>query len=65
MPSEVRFEVVRRLAEQHGWRLHRITGSHHVFKKPNGETHPPIPVHHGKVKNYYYRSLKTEVGVVD
>jgi predicted RNA binding protein YcfA (HicA-like mRNA interferase family) len=61
MPSEVRFAVVRKLVEKDHWRLIRIRGSHHVFRKPDGSTYS-IPVHHGKVKPFYVREIKKEVG---
>src|SRR5439155_21000150 len=33
MASERRFADVRRQLEEHGWRLVRISGSHHIFAK--------------------------------
>jgi predicted RNA binding protein YcfA (HicA-like mRNA interferase family) len=56
MPSPVRFAVVKKQLEQHGWRLIRVTGSHHVFKKPNAPD-VVIPVHGGKVKPFYVRQV--------
>lgn len=61
MPSEERFAVVRRLLEKAGWRLDRVSGSHHVFTKPNGPT-VSIPVHRGRVKPHYVRQIKEAVG---
>ncbi len=61
MPSEIRFAELLRLVEQHGWRLHRVRGSHHVLKKPDGSTFA-VPVHHGKVKPVYVRNIKKEIG---
>jgi predicted RNA binding protein YcfA (HicA-like mRNA interferase family) len=58
MPSPVRFAVVRRLLESSGWRLDRISSSHHIFVKP-GEPRPfPVPVHKGLVKHGYYRQAE-------
>jgi predicted RNA binding protein YcfA (HicA-like mRNA interferase family) len=57
MPSEERFAVVKKTLESHGWSLVRISGSHHVFKKP-GAADVSIPVHHGKVKPFYVRQVK-------
>jgi predicted RNA binding protein YcfA (HicA-like mRNA interferase family) len=56
MPSSVRFAEVRRLLEEHGYGLKRISGSHHIFDKP-GERPVPIPVHDGKVKYVYLRQI--------
>jgi predicted RNA binding protein YcfA (HicA-like mRNA interferase family) len=61
VPSEIRFAELRRVVERHGWLLIRIRGSHHVFKRPDGSTYS-IPVHHGKVKPFYYREIKKQVG---
>ena len=56
MPSPVRFAVVKKQLEQHGWMLVRINGSHHVFKKPSA-VDIVIPVHGGKVKPFYVRQV--------
>ncbi len=61
MPGEVRFAEVERLVRKHGWMLVRIRGSHHVFKRPDGSTYS-IPVHHGKVKPFYVREIKRQIG---
>ena len=34
-----------RLAEQRGWRLLRINGSHHIYGKPGNRARLTIPVH--------------------
>ena len=57
MPSEVRFAVLRQVLEGGGWRLIRVTGSHHVFKKPDSPD-VVLPVHRGKVKPYYVRQVE-------
>jgi predicted RNA binding protein YcfA (HicA-like mRNA interferase family) len=36
-------------------------GSHRVFKRPDGSTYS-IPVHHGKVKPFYVREIKRQIG---
>lgn len=61
MPSEVRFAEVSRLLKKHSWSLIRIRGSHHVFRKPDGSSYS-VPVHHGKVKAYYFREIKKQIG---
>jgi predicted RNA binding protein YcfA (HicA-like mRNA interferase family) len=45
------------MLERAGYRLVRISGSHHYFTKP-GEPPFSIPVHHGKVKPYYVRQVE-------
>jgi len=62
MPSPVRFAVVKRLLESHGWQLVRISSSHHVFAKP-GAANVVIPVHGGKVKPAYVREIKKIIEV--
>jgi predicted RNA binding protein YcfA (HicA-like mRNA interferase family) len=57
MPSEMRFSEVEKMPERAGYRLVRISGSHHCFAKP-GETLLVIPVHQGKVKPYYVRQVE-------
>jgi predicted RNA binding protein YcfA (HicA-like mRNA interferase family) len=61
MPSEIRFGALVTLVSKHGWVLIRVRGSHHVFKKPDGSTYS-IPVHHGKVKPFYVREIKKQLG---
>jgi len=57
MASGKRFSEVRRLLERKGYRLARISGSHHVFTKP-GARAVPIPVHSGMVKPAYVRLVE-------
>lgn len=61
MPSEVRFALVRKALEHHGWTLDRVNGSHHVFVK-EGEGHLTIPVHKGRVKPHYVRKVERLTG---
>jgi predicted RNA binding protein YcfA (HicA-like mRNA interferase family) len=57
MPGEKRFDDVKKLLERAGYRLDRISGSHHIFVKP-GVPHVNIPVHGGKVKPFYVRQVE-------
>lgn len=57
MASEMRFSEVKKMLEAKGYRVTRISGSHHVFTK-NGVRSVPIPVHHGKVKAAYVRMIE-------
>ncbi len=34
-----------RLVEQRGWRLLRVSGSHHVYAKPGSAVRLSIPIH--------------------
>ncbi len=61
MPSEIRFAALLGFVRKRGWMLLRVRGSHHVFRKPDGSTYS-IPVHHGKVKAFYFREIKKQVG---
>jgi predicted RNA binding protein YcfA (HicA-like mRNA interferase family) len=58
MASETPFRDVRQLLEENGWTLVRISGSHHIFRKP-GRGLLSIPVHRNKVKPVYVRKIKT------
>jgi predicted RNA binding protein YcfA (HicA-like mRNA interferase family) len=57
MPGEVRFSRVSKMLEAKGYRLTRVSGSHHVFTKA-GARSVPIPVHKGKVKPAYVRMIQ-------
>jgi predicted RNA binding protein YcfA (HicA-like mRNA interferase family) len=61
MPGPVRFAEVKRMLERHGWTLARVTGSHHIFTKPN-EPHLSIAVHKNLVKYGYYKEAKKRCG---
>ena len=54
-PKGATFDDVRTLLLQEGFRLHRIAGSHYIFKKP-GITFV-IPVHGNRVKSVYVRQV--------
>jgi len=57
MPSEVRFAVIKKLLEDHGWTFDRVSGSHHIFTKPD-RINISIPVHRNKVKPRYVRIVQ-------
>jgi predicted RNA binding protein YcfA (HicA-like mRNA interferase family) len=54
-PKDATFDDVRTLLSQEGFRLDRVTGSHHIFKKA-GVTFV-IPVHANRVKSVYVRRV--------
>lgn len=49
------------MLERCGYFLHRVNGSHHVFKKAGGGTFT-IPVHNNQVKYAYVRKIHKECG---
>ena len=49
------FEEIRTLLSQEGFKLDRVTGSHHIFKR-SGVTFV-IPVHQNRVKSVYVRRV--------
>ena len=57
MASEKRFSVVKKMLKEKGYRLDRISGSHHLFVK-KGSQPISIPVHNGKVKPFYVKQIK-------
>jgi predicted RNA binding protein YcfA (HicA-like mRNA interferase family) len=57
MSSEERFAIVRKPLEDDGWKLARISSSHHIFEKP-GRPLLSVPVHRGKVKPVYVRRIR-------
>jgi predicted RNA binding protein YcfA (HicA-like mRNA interferase family) len=34
-----------KILEQHGWRLLRVQGSHHIYGKPGQEARLSVPIH--------------------
>ena len=57
MPSPVKYRDFKRYMEQHGWVFSHVTGSHHMFVKPELGTYC-VPVHQGEVKYGYFRDIK-------
>lgn len=57
MASPIRFAVVRKRLEAAGYRLVRISSSHHIFEKP-GRPLVSIPVHNNQVKPFYARQVE-------
>jgi len=57
MASEMRFPKALKMLQAKGYILHRISGSHHIFKKPGAGTFV-MPVHHGKVRSVYVRQIE-------
>ncbi len=58
--KEMRFAQLARTLENHGWKLIRKKGSHHIF---GGEDRPilSIPVHGNKVKAVYIRQVEQAI----
>jgi predicted RNA binding protein YcfA (HicA-like mRNA interferase family) len=54
-PKGATFADIRRLLLQEGFDLDRVTGSHHIFKRP-GITFA-IPVHKNRVKSVYVKRV--------
>ncbi len=54
-PHGATFDDIRRLLFEEGFRLDRITGSHHIFSK-EGITFV-IPVHANRVKSVYVKRV--------
>jgi predicted RNA binding protein YcfA (HicA-like mRNA interferase family) len=54
-PKGATFDDVRTLLLQEGFSLHRISGSHYIFKKPGITL--VIPVHANRVKSVYVKRM--------
>lgn len=54
-PKDVTFDEIRALLSYEGFKLDRVTGSHHVFKKAS--TTFVIPVHSNRVKSVYVKRV--------
>jgi len=52
--------------ENHGWRLNRIRGSHHIYKKSGQPGSIPVPVHGTKtLKPKTQKSIMRSAGLSD
>lgn len=54
-PSGATFNDIRSLLLEEGFRLDRVTGSHHIFKKDDLTF--VIPVHANRVKSVYVKRV--------
>lgn len=54
-PAGVTFDDIRTLLLREGFRLDRVTGSHHIFK--NSDVTFVIPVHAKRVKSVYVKRV--------
>lgn len=54
-PSSATFDDIRSLLFEQGFRLDRVTGSHHIFRKEGLIF--VIPVHSNRVKSVYVRRV--------
>ena len=52
-PTDATFADIRKLLEEEGFSLDRITGSHHIFRKQGVIF--VIPVHKKRVKSVYVK----------
>jgi predicted RNA binding protein YcfA (HicA-like mRNA interferase family) len=54
-PKHATFEDIRTVLKYAGFRLDRVTGSHHIFKKSRVTF--VIPVHANRVKSVYVKRV--------
>ena len=55
-----------RVIERHGWRLLRISGSHHIYGKPGSAVRLSIPIHGNQpLKIGLLRHLAKLAGIPD
>jgi predicted RNA binding protein YcfA (HicA-like mRNA interferase family) len=57
MTGEQRFNQVKKMLEKKGYKLTRVSSSHHIFTK-KGSLPVSIPVHGGKVKAFYVKQIE-------
>ena len=60
IPTEAKYEDVKALLEEAGWRMARSSGSHFMFVKADRRTEP-VTVHGGKVKIETLKMLAVEL----
>ncbi len=56
MSDTVPFREERRRLDEAGYKLARVSGSHHIFIRA-GDKPISIPVHNGKIKRVYQRQI--------
>ena len=56
-PTNTKFDDVRRLAEAFGFRLDRVSGSHHIFVHPAIDELLNLQDVHGEAKPYQLRQF--------
>ena len=54
-PTDATFADIRKLLEEEGFSLDRITGSHHIFRKQGVIF--VVPVHKKRVKSVYVKRV--------
>lgn len=59
--KNVRFADLCRLAEAFGYRLDRVSGSHHIFEHPEASRPLNLQNVHGQAKPYQVRQLLRDV----
>ena len=53
-----------RILERHGWKLLRVSGSHHIYGRPGSVVRLSVPVHGQKpIKSGLLRHLITMAGL--
>jgi len=58
-PSDATIQEIQQILENHGYKLKRITGSHHIFTKPYCNSYN-FPIHNNKIKKIYINKLMHE-----
>ena len=58
--KNISLEEIRRYLLHYGYRLDRITGSHHIFRNNDGIS-LTIPVHNNKIKYCYIEKVTKEI----
>jgi predicted RNA binding protein YcfA (HicA-like mRNA interferase family) len=55
-----------KVLERHGWRLSRITGSHHIYNQPGNPVTVAVPVHGNRtLKRGTQRQLMKDAGLTE
>ncbi|WP_439638148.1 type II toxin-antitoxin system HicA family toxin [Spirulina sp.] len=62
-PQNATFSDIRKILEQEGFTLDRITGSHHIFTKDDVTF--VVPVHNNKVKTIYVKRVIELIEQID
>lgn len=59
----MKIREIQNILEHFGYRLARISGSHHIFTKESCDT-ITVPAHHQKVKKHYLTDIKERLASI-
>jgi len=53
----MKVKALLRELKRRGWRLDRVSGSHHVFVHPNGRRNIVVPIHGAEIPDHFAKGI--------